>query len=87
MLGLWALGPAEAAPWAMDPEAATHWAVDPVASDLWLIESVVSLPWGLDPDSAIQPALSLGSANQTVSFLVFLSEKEQIIIINLSDPK
>ena len=60
MLGLWALGPAEAAPWALDPEAATHWAVDPVASDTWVIESGALLPWAMDPDSATQPILIFG---------------------------
>ena len=53
-LGLWASGPAAAAPWALDTEAATQGAVGPVASDAWALASVASLPWAVDPDSGTQ---------------------------------
>lgn len=53
-MGLWTVGPSEAAPWVMDLEAPTpwimdpevppHWAVDPVYSDPCVMEFMVSLP-------------------------------------------
>ena len=79
-LGLWASGPAAAAPWALDPEAATQWAVDPVASDTWVMESVASLPWAVDLDSAGQPSLPPGVATLPVTGQpVDLASSDQLV--------
>ena len=79
-LGLWASGPAAAAPWALDPEVATQWAVDPVASDGWVMESVASLPWAVDLDSAGQPSLPPGVATIPVTGQpVDLASSDQLV--------